>query len=117
MMKATGECPIFGPTHGSGRAYRDGIALVGDAAATSDPSEGDGESLALRVLRDASCADHDWDAAGHTYAAEHDRYYGVIHTVTRWKKDLFFDLGPEGEARRARALPLVQQDRTRIPDH
>jgi len=100
--------------------YREGIALIGDAAAASDPSDGDGMSLTLRdirVLRDVLGTSHDWDAAGHAYAAEHDRYYGVIHTVTGWHKDVFQDLTPEGDARRARALPLIQQDRMRVPDH
>ena len=100
--------------------YRDGIALIGDAAAANDPSHGDGMSLTLRdvrVLRDVLRTSHDWDAAGHAYAAEHDRHYGVIHTVAGWYSELFYDLTPEGDARRTRALPLIQQDRTRVPDH
>src|SRR5439155_67663 len=62
--------------------YRDGVALVGDAAAASDPTWGQGMSLTLRdvrTLRDRLVADDDWTAAGHAYAAEHDRYYGVVH--------------------------------------
>jgi 2-polyprenyl-6-methoxyphenol hydroxylase-like FAD-dependent oxidoreductase len=42
--------------------YRDGVALVGDAAASTDPSWG--LSLTLRdarVLRDALLANDDWD--------------------------------------------------------
>src|SRR5262249_4065122 len=57
---------------------RDGVALVGDAAATSDPTWGQGMSLTLRdvrVLRDALLGDDDWERAGHAYAAEHDRHY------------------------------------------
>lgn len=99
--------------------YRDGIALVGDAAATSDPTWGQGMSLALsdvRALRDALLAADDRDAAGHAYAAEHDRCYGVIHEVDGWYSDVFMQIGPESDALRARALPLLAEDPTRFPD-
>jgi 2-polyprenyl-6-methoxyphenol hydroxylase-like FAD-dependent oxidoreductase len=100
--------------------YRDGVALVGDAAATSDPTWGQGLSLTLRdvrVLRDRLLADADWDAAGHAYAAEHDRYYGVAHRVDIWLSEMFYRTGPEADARRERALPLLLADPTRQPDH
>ena len=99
--------------------YADGVALIGDAAATSDPTWGQGMSLALRdvhALRDALLSTRDWDAAGHTYAAEHDRHYDVIHRVDGWYADVFMELGAEADARRARALPLAAQDPTRFPD-
>lgn len=99
--------------------YRDGVALVGDAAATSDPSWGQGLSLTLRdvrVLRDALTANDDWDAAGHAYATEHDRYFGVVHTAEDWMTQFFYEMGPEADARRARAFPLIAQDPTRVPD-
>lgn len=100
--------------------YRDRVVLIGDAAASSDPSQGDGMSLTLRdvrTLRDCLCHGDDWDAAAHAYAEEHDRYYGVIHAVDGWSKRLFHDLTPEGDALRARVLPLHEQDPTRIPEH
>jgi 2-polyprenyl-6-methoxyphenol hydroxylase-like FAD-dependent oxidoreductase len=100
--------------------YKAGVVLIGDAAAASDPTWGQGLSLTLRdarVLRDQLCAQDDWEAACHAYAAEHDRYYGVIHTVDNWLTELYLALGPEAEARRARALPLIAQDVTRVPDH
>ncbi|MCG8672784.1 MAG: FAD-dependent monooxygenase, partial [Pseudomonadales bacterium] len=99
--------------------YRDGIALIGDAASTSDPTWGQGMSLALRdvrVLYDKLSADEDWNAAGHAYAEEHDRGYTAIRTVDSWYTDILLDIGPEAEARRARALPKLAEDRTRIPD-
>ncbi len=99
--------------------YRDGVALIGDAAASSDPSWGQGLSLTLRdvrVLRDALSSDGDWDAAGHAYAAEHDRYYGVLHTVEDWFTQFFYEIGPEADERRGRALPLIAEDPTRQPD-
>ena len=99
--------------------YKNGVALIGDAAATSDPTWGQGMSLTLRdarVLRDALSADRDWDKAGHVYAAEHDRHYGVIHLADGWFATVFMDVGAESDAIRARALPLIMQDRTRIPE-
>jgi 2-polyprenyl-6-methoxyphenol hydroxylase-like FAD-dependent oxidoreductase len=100
--------------------YKAGVVLIGDAAAASDPTWGQGLSMTVRdarVLRDQLCAHDDWEAAGHAYAAEHDRYYGVIHTVDNWLTELFLALGPEAEACRDRALPLIDQDGTRVPDH
>jgi hypothetical protein len=48
----------------------------------------------VRTLRDALLGDDDWTAAGHAYAAEHDRYYEVIHRVETWYADAPFS-GPE----------------------
>jgi 2-polyprenyl-6-methoxyphenol hydroxylase-like FAD-dependent oxidoreductase len=100
--------------------YQNGVALIGDAAAASDPTWGQGLCLTVRdvrVLRDELLSSENWDEAGHAYAAEHDRHYGVIHTVDNWLSQMFFETGPEGEARRARAFPLLAQDPTRAPDH
>ncbi len=99
--------------------YRNGIALLGDAAAASDPTFGCGLALSLRdarVLRDHLTADNDWDRAADAYAAEHDCYYAAIHEVHSWWRDLFFEIGPEADAVRARALPKIGEDPTRIPD-
>jgi 2-polyprenyl-6-methoxyphenol hydroxylase-like FAD-dependent oxidoreductase len=99
--------------------YRDGVALVGDAAASNDPSWGQGLALALRdarVLSDELLANQDWTAAGERYAQRHDQHYGTIRMVSGWFYDVFQRLGPEAEARRARALPLIAQDPTRPPD-
>lgn len=100
--------------------YREGVALVGDAAASNDPSWGQGLSLALRdarVLSEELLADADWTAAGERYASKHDEHYGRIRTVSGWFYDMFQRLGPEADARRARAMPLIAQDPTRPPDH
>jgi menaquinone-9 beta-reductase len=99
--------------------YRDGVALVGDAAATSDPAWGQGLSLTVRdvrTLRDALLREDDWNRAGHAYADEHDRCYHTVHTVEGWFATLFYDNSADGDARRARAMPLIAQDRSRIPD-
>lgn len=96
--------------------YQDGIALIGDAAAVSDPSWGQGLSMTLRdarVLRDHLLTNEDWDAAGHAYAREHRRYCSTVHTVVEWYTEFFLATGPEADARRARALPLIAEDPTR----
>jgi 2-polyprenyl-6-methoxyphenol hydroxylase-like FAD-dependent oxidoreductase len=96
------------------------VVLIGDAAASSDPSWGQGLSLTVRdvrVLRDHLLKYENWDEAGQAYAEAHDHHYGVIHTVDNWMSQMFFETGPIGEARRARAFPLLAQDPTRAPDH
>jgi 2-polyprenyl-6-methoxyphenol hydroxylase-like FAD-dependent oxidoreductase len=100
--------------------YKEGVALIGDAAAASDPTWGQGLSLTLRdvrVLRDQLFSHKDWEAAGREYARLHNWHYGVIHKVDNWLTQMFFALGPEAEARRARALPLIAEDVSRVPDH
>jgi len=99
--------------------YGDGVVLIGDAAAASDPSWGCGLSLTLRdvrVLRDRLLADSDWDRAAHAYAAEHDRYFGALHRLTDWMRTMFYDPGPTGTAHRERAFPYLFEDGRRIPD-
>jgi 2-polyprenyl-6-methoxyphenol hydroxylase-like FAD-dependent oxidoreductase len=99
--------------------YRDGIALMGDAAATSDPSWGQGLSLAMRdvrVLRDALLGTDDWDEAGHAYAERHDDYYGKVRTCEQWFSTVFLEPGPEAEAVRARVLPQLAADHMYLPD-
>ncbi|MCW5979236.1 MAG: FAD-dependent monooxygenase [Bryobacteraceae bacterium] len=102
-----------------GHPYKNGIALVGDAAATSDPTWGQGLSLTLRdirALRDALLADDDWDAAGHAYAAAHDYYYDKVRTAVSWFTQLFMQPGQEADALRARALPQMASDPFFLPD-
>lgn len=99
--------------------YRQGVALVGDAASSNDPSWGQGLALAFRdarVLSDELLGSDDWDAAGHRYAERHDQHYRAVRTVSGWFYDLFQRPGPEADARRARALPLIAQDPMRVPD-
>lgn len=129
--------PVFGELHASSKMagplasfeggdmwvndpYRDGVALVSDAAATSDPTFGQGMSLALRdarVLRDHLLVNSDWDRAGHAYAEEHATYFHNCHTSTAWFRQLFQEQSPEAALRRQNALPLIAEDLTRVPDH
>lgn len=99
--------------------YRDGVVLIGDAAAASDPCFGGGLSLTLRdvrVLRDHLLTNSDWETAANAYAREHDRYYGALHRLQGWMRDLFYEVGREADARRARALPLLTEEPERRPD-
>jgi len=99
--------------------YANGIALLGDAAASSDPSWGQGLSLGFRgarVLSDELLADSDWNAAGHRYAERQDADYGAVSKVTGWAWQMFQQTGPDGDSLRARALPLIAEDPSRVPD-
>jgi 2-polyprenyl-6-methoxyphenol hydroxylase-like FAD-dependent oxidoreductase len=132
FKSAAGEAIPFGDAQAAGpiasfecvdvwveHPYRDGIALAGDAAASNDPCCGQGIALGFRdarLLSDELLADTDWDVAADRYARRHDADYGVVRKVTGWFHDLFQRLGPEADARRARALPLIAQDPTRVPD-
>jgi len=100
--------------------YRDGVALVGDAAAATDPTYGQGLSFALRavrVLRDELTKSSDWEAAGHRYAEQHQRSFHACHMVEGWIRAIFQDPSPEAAALRTRTMPLIAEDPTRVPDH
>jgi len=100
--------------------YRDGVALLGDAAGTSDPSFGQGMATTLRdarVLRDALLANSDWHKAGDDYARQHDTYFRNVFKVCGWLRTLFQDPAADAQAIRQRAMPKIAEDPTRIPDH
>ena len=100
--------------------YRNGVALIGDAAATSDPSAGQGMAISFRdarVLRDHLLASPDWDRAAHAYASEHDDYFATCHTATVWQRQVFQEQTPEARLRRQKAMPLIAEDPTRVPDY
>jgi 2-polyprenyl-6-methoxyphenol hydroxylase-like FAD-dependent oxidoreductase len=100
--------------------YSEGVALVGDAAGTSDPVWGQGLSLSLRdarVLSEHLLSSDDWDAAGRAYARDHQDYFDTMHKVESWSTDLFIRTGEDAEAARERAFPLIVADPTRVPDH
>ncbi len=100
--------------------YRDGVALIGDAAGATDPTWGQGMSMTMRdvrVLAENLFANNDWDAAGHEYAREHDRYFTTTLTVEDWIFEMFLDQGPQAQKARERALPLIAAEPDRVPDH
>jgi 2-polyprenyl-6-methoxyphenol hydroxylase-like FAD-dependent oxidoreductase len=99
--------------------YRNGVALIGDAAAASDPSWGCGLSLTLRdvrVLRDCLLANNDWDAAAADYAQRHDVYYGALHRIEDWLTQLMYETGELADKRRAHVLPRFAKEPDRAPD-
>lgn len=99
--------------------FQSGIALVGDAATTSDQTWGQGLSLtvtAVRRLRDALCDTDDWSLAAETYNADMSSMWRSMRAVERWYTTIFMGNSPEAAAARMRALPLIGQDPTRIPD-
>jgi 2-polyprenyl-6-methoxyphenol hydroxylase and related FAD-dependent oxidoreductases len=100
--------------------YHNGVALLGDAAGTSDPSFGQGMGTTLRdvrVLGDALLTNTSWDDAGNAYAREHDSYFQNCHKVCGWLRTLFQDPSAEAAALRQRAMPRIVEDVTRVPDH
>ena len=120
-MRASAYSPSVSERVGgrAAEAYRNGVALVGDAASSNDPAWGQGLSLALRdvrVLSEELLAASDWNAAADRYATRHDEHYRAVSTATGWFFLMFHDISEEGHARRARALPLIAQDPTRMCD-
>jgi menaquinone-9 beta-reductase len=100
--------------------YAMGIALVGDAAAVSDPTWGQGLALTMRdvrVLAEQLMKHDDWDAAGEAYAIEHDVYHQIMRNINNWFTDLLLEQGSAADARRERALPLIAADKSRVPLH
>jgi 2-polyprenyl-6-methoxyphenol hydroxylase-like FAD-dependent oxidoreductase len=99
--------------------HRAGLVLIGDAAASNDPSFGCGLSLTLRdvrVLADKLLASDDWSGAADGYAEEHDRHYGVIHRLTGWARTLFYHPSLVPAVAREVALTRLLADRTRSLD-
>lgn len=118
--KQVGPLATFsGATTWAERPYQNGVALIVDAAANSDPTWGQGLALSLRdarTLADALSASGDWDGAGNAYMEQRQRYYPVVHTMEDWFSTLLMDTGPEADALRARVFPLWGRDRGRNPD-
>jgi menaquinone-9 beta-reductase len=98
---------------------KNGVVLIGDAAAATDPSWGSGLSLTItdvEHLATALAATDDWDAAIARYAHEHDEYYGALHRILGWMTELVWTPGPEADARRMRVFPRWNADPTGFPD-
>lgn len=99
--------------------YRDGVVLIGDAAAATDPAWGRGLSRTLRdvrLLRDRLLAEPDWQRAAKAYAGDHDDFYGRMRRLEAMETTLLFERGEEADRRRTRAFALFAKDPTRVPD-
>jgi 2-polyprenyl-6-methoxyphenol hydroxylase-like FAD-dependent oxidoreductase len=80
-----------------------GVALIGDAAGTPDPSVGNGTSLIFRDIRELTellLSSRDWSAATAEYAARRQAYFDVIHANDCWRCILDFGEGPDAERMR-----------------
>lgn len=99
--------------------FRQGVALVGDAASNSDPTWGQGLAIALRgvrVLADALANNEDWESAGKAYSVERNQYRTVVHTVEERQSTVLMETGPEADAFKEKVLPSWSADRRRHPD-
>jgi 2-polyprenyl-6-methoxyphenol hydroxylase-like FAD-dependent oxidoreductase len=88
------------------RPYHNGVVLIGDAAASNDPSWGCGLSLMfrdVRTLRDRLTSVDNWDTAAGQYASEHDAYYGRLRTIVSWLRTVLYGLGSEADGVREHA--------------
>lgn len=92
--------------------YRDGVTLIGDAAAAPDPCFGNGLALALRdvrMLRDCLLQEDDWDWAAKCYAAAHDDTFGKLHRLEQWAAEAFYSVGDDKREVREHAEAATQR--------
>jgi menaquinone-9 beta-reductase len=98
---------------------KNGIALIGDAAASSDPSWGCGLALTLldvEHLANALRGEDDWSVALDHYAKEHNEYYASLRRILDWMTELTWTPGAEADERRARVFPRMMSDPRGFPD-
>lgn len=108
-----------GNDHWVSSPSKPGLALIGDAAAATDPSWGCGLSKTLVDVEHLSkrlTETDDWNAALARYAADHDDYYTKLHNILSWMTELIWSGGPAADERRARVFPRMQQDPAGFPD-
>jgi hypothetical protein len=72
--------------------------------------------MLVRVLRDHLLAGSDGHSAATAYAEQHDRYFAALHRTHGLWSRLFFGVGSEAAALRARALPRIGEDPSRMID-
>jgi len=98
---------------------KNGIVLIGDAAASSDPSWGSGLSLTLADVEHLAKqleSNADWNVAISEFARQHDEYYGALHRIHQWMRELLWTPGPEADERRHRVFSRLLKDPTDFPD-
>jgi 2-polyprenyl-6-methoxyphenol hydroxylase-like FAD-dependent oxidoreductase len=118
--EAAGPLAAFeGADHWVEHPHRDGIVLIGDAAAVSDPCFGSGLSMALRgarMLGERLLQCDDWARAADDYAAEQTRDAAALRRITGWLTELLFEPGAEADARRGKAFARLAEDPSRLLD-
>jgi menaquinone-9 beta-reductase len=100
--------------------YRDGVVLMGGCGVHLRPHLRPGPFFrpgGARVLRDELTANHDWTTSANHYAEKHRRWRGACCTVEGWFRTLFQDSNSQSAALREKAMPLIAEDPTRVPDH
>jgi 2-polyprenyl-6-methoxyphenol hydroxylase-like FAD-dependent oxidoreductase len=100
--------------------YQYGIALIGDAAGSGDPTWGQGLSITLRDVRELSerlRVTDDWDLASHQYAQAHDAYFQTGLRVQGWHFDLMLGEEDLSHGVRKYALQRLAAEPDRVPDH
>ena len=108
-----------GADHWVDSPAKNGVALIGDAAASSDPSWGSGLALTLvdvEHLAKALFSTDDWNASLERYAKEHDQYYGALHRILGWMTELFWSFGAQADDRRAKVFSRMKEDPRGFPD-
>lgn len=86
--------------------------LIGDAAASNDPSQGHGLSLAFRDIRDLAerLTEHDWDDIPAAFAETRRRDHGVLRAHAQWVAPLSVGIGPKVDALRERVARSREAD-------
>lgn len=119
-VEATGPLAEFdGADRWVDSPARNGVVLIGDAAASSDPSWGSGLSLTLadvEHLANALKSNDDWNVGIAEYARQHDEYYGALHRIHSWMTELVWTPGPEADERRGRVFPKWAREPEGFPD-
>ncbi len=119
-VEATGPLAEFeGADQSVPSPSKPGLALIGDAASSTDPSWGSGLSKTLLDVENLTtrlAETDDWAAALKRYATEHDSYYGKLHDILSWMTELIWSGGPAADERRARVFPRLRADPTGFPD-
>jgi 2-polyprenyl-6-methoxyphenol hydroxylase-like FAD-dependent oxidoreductase len=96
-----------------------GLALIGDAAAATDPSWGCGLSKSMIDVENLSkslAETADWSVAVKKYATQHDDYYGKLHDILGWMHELIWTPGPAADERRGRVFGAMKQNPMAYPD-
>lgn len=108
-----------GADHWVDHPARDGVVLIGDAAAASDPCFGSGLAMTMLDvlhLRDCLLSEKDWGSAIRQYGAAHDASYGALHQLERWYTELLWTPGAAADERRGRVLPRLLTKPDGLPD-
>lgn len=97
------------------RIAGNGVALIGDAAGSPDPSVGHGTALIFRDVRELCellLSSTDWEAATGEYAARRETYFDVIRANDRWQSVIDFGEGQAADRLREGHARAKERDPT-----